>query len=485
MPSYVVQSQNVRNLVTGWEQLAHNHNAAQAQFRYEETLFAHLEEARFRRIQWFYYNDNDNGVTIRLYDSDFGVAYPNDFVEGNCVVLRGRHLGPAGGPLKGAMRALFNTRRPPHDLGADFQTRIDYFERLNNGVNPPPNGGDWLPPNVPPDNFQQLVEMLPQFRQVILYGPPGTGKTRLAKQAAYKMLKQEDPPPNDEDVERALAQLQKERRFDLVVFHPSYEYEQFVGGIAPAAAAGDKGLHYDVKPGVFLDLCRQASKDRPVVLIIDEINRGNLPKLLGELVYALEYRGENNPVRLPFEYSFEGAAKSNILCVPKNLYIIATMNSSDRSIGHIDAAVRRRFPQVLVGPDSAAIRGNWVAARDPDRGERLGALMKDLNAKLKEGELGKEIGVGHSYFLCDPELREPNGNPDLCKQIRRKWRYQVLPLLEEYKHLTELTADTIQQYSDRFEEICPEIPQPQIPQPPAGMEDEDEDIEDEDDELLA
>jgi len=294
----------------------------------------------------------------------------------------------------------------------------------------------------------------------------------------------------------ALAYYQRCRQFDLVVFHPSYEYEQFVGGIAPALAAdgqsspnyergqplekeGDtpspgssrkdsahaeqentlepdqvlgkggfgpepsgssRGLRYEVKPGIFLELCRHAPKVPSVVLIIDEINRGNLPKLLGELVYALEYR--DSPVRLPFEYRGE-----KYLRVPKNLYVIATMNSSDRSIGHIDAAVRRRFALMPVGPDSKVVEDNWKGAGDHERGKKLGKLMDDLNKDLASGELGDEIGVGHSYFLCDPTLKEPDEQIDPCRQVRRKWEYQVLPLLKEYQHLTSLQEDSIKEYT--------------------------------------
>ena len=289
----------------------------------------------------------------------------------------------------------------------------------------------------------------------------------------------------DDEIEMALAD-KRGTQFDLVVFHPSYEYEQFIGGIAPAIADEDKkgissgttdqdqvlnllrnlgtlgmfrSMTYRSKPGIFLELCLAAQQRHdPVVLIIDEINRGNLSKLLGELIYALEYRGERladgketNVVRLPFEYG-----GSDKLFVPKNLYIIATMNSSDQSIGHIDAAIRRRFPQIMVGPDRQAVIENWKGVQQTERGERLADLMRDLNTELANGELGNEIGVGHSYFLCDSTLQEDGGQVKVRRQVRRKWEYQVLPLLKQYQHVTSLKQERIENYyTGRLQDILP------------------------------
>ena len=153
-----------------------------------------------------------------------------------------------------------------------------------------------------PTTDTSLVEttrtLVEQFRQVILYGPPGTGKTRLARQVALSLLDRGKATPdvleNDERLRDALETCSRgpEQSFDLVVFHPSYEYEQFIGGITADTSGGN--LRYAVEEGVFLRLCNA----KRAVLVIDEINRGNLSKLLGELVYALEYR--ESEVTLPF-----------------------------------------------------------------------------------------------------------------------------------------------------------------------------------------
>jgi hypothetical protein len=360
----------------------------------------------------------------------------------------------------------------------------------------------WDPDTQPPANNDQkalevtenlendkMKELLEQFGQIILYGPPGTGKTREAKRAAVTLLQREltgwkepgwkagwyipcpkcskGPLPllskatagnvvkcpscaapcpmpklaadmTDAEVESALADYRQKQRFDLVVFHPAYEYEQFVGGIEPVVAGGE--IRFQVKPGTFLRLCRHAEKHpddqhpRPsVVLVIDEINRGHLPKLLGELVYALEYRDQ--PVTLPFV-----CENRTDLIVPRNLYIIATMNSADRSIGHIDVAIRRRFGLYHLPPNADVIEKLWRIAGDPSHGEQLAKLMKRLNERLGTGNdpsAESELGVGHSYFLP-----QPSSSGEAAKQqVRMKWEFQVQPLLREYAQLLNLGPD--------------------------------------------
>ena len=210
-------------------------------------------------------------------------------------------------------------------------------------------------------------------------------------------------------------------RFDLVVFHPAYEYEQFVGGIEPEPTADAQHVSFKAKAGVFTRLCRKAEKiNLPAALIIDEINRGNLPKLLGELVYALEYRG--HIVRLPFD---DGRSD---LIVPKNLYVIATMNSADRSIGHIDVAIRRRFGLYAQGAKPEVVQQVWASVGDEPYGAQLADLMVRLNERLDSGHdpsAAVELGVGHSYFLP-----VPGSSGEIAKkQVHMKWSYQVQPLL--------------------------------------------------------
>ena len=271
-------------------------------------------------------------------------------------------------------------------------------------------------------------KLVAQFRQVILYGPPGTGKTRLARQVALSLL---DPAKATPDVLKDNAHLGDalevfshgpKKSFDLVVFHPSYEYEQFIGGISADTSGSD--LRYIVEEGVFLRLCNA----KRAVLIVDEINRGNLSKLLGELVYALEYR--ESEVTLPFKRQTGPHQGHPILKIPKELFVIATMNSSDRSIGHIDVAVRRRFGLIPVDPDSDVVRRCWKR-RFPNADEGfvtgLVALMERINLALKNDNA--ELGIGQSYFLPDDESQT---FAEAQTVVRNRWTYQVRPLLDEY-----------------------------------------------------
>jgi hypothetical protein len=289
--------------------------------------------------------------------------------------------------------------------------------------------------------MKELKALLEQFGQMILYGPPGTGKTRETKRVALALLAGSESTANtastDEDIEEQLKPFKDAGRFDLVVFHPAYEYEQFVGGIEPIPVG--QQISFQAKAGVFTRLCRKAQAGKlPAVLVIDEINRGNLPKLLGELVYALEYRGHE--VKLPFE-----ANGRTDLKVPKNLYVIATMNSADRSIGHIDVAIRRRFGLYPLQPNPDVVRQVWSSVGDEPYGKQLADLMSRINAKLRSGPdaaAASEWGVGQSYFLP-----KPGASVDAAKkQVEMKWTYQVQPLLREYEQLLNLDAHSLQEF---------------------------------------
>ena len=300
-----------------------------------------------------------------------------------------------------------------------------------------------------------MRQLLEQFHQIIAYGPPGTGKTREAKRVALAMLSPKDFDENstDDEIEEKLKRYRNDKRFDLVVFHPAYEYEQFVGGIEPKESQGQVTFH--TKPGVFLRLCRRAERNEneSSVLIIDEINRGNLPKLLGELVYALEYR--RHEVSLPF--TCDGCDK---LVVPKNLYVIGTMNSADRSIGHIDVAIRRRFALFPLGPSADVVRGVWGNIGDEGYGRDLAAPMEKLNATINKDNPGadSELGVGHSYFLptlASGDDAEQQSVEDAKKQVERKWEYQVKPLLREYEQLLNRGTDLEKYFHSSLESHLP------------------------------
>ena len=179
-----------------------------------------------------------------------------------------------------------------------------------------------------PTDVQQLIEALKHKPQLVLYGAPGTGKTRVARRAAYALLGGELADIDDNDqVEAYLS----EQPYELVVFHPAYDYDQFIGGLKVTLTASGQP-NYEQVPGVFTRLCEQARSQpsQPHILVIDEINRGNLPKLLGELIYALEYRDSE------VVFSLTANAPCRAICM------MGTMNTADRSVG-----AGRRFVDAL------------------------------------------------------------------------------------------------------------------------------------------
>ena len=237
------------------------------------------------------------------------------------------------------------------------------------------------------------IELLEQFYQIIFHGPPGTGKTHCAKQLLPDLL-----GDGWDD------------RWSIVQFHPSYNYEDFVRGVQVETTQSGQVV-YKTLNRTFGDMCANASKhpDEKFALIIDEINRANVSAVLGELIYALEYRGQ--PVNTPYAV---GGEKE--LVIPENLYVIGTMNTADRTIGQIDYAVRRRFAFVACPPDEQVVRDNSdnVAL---DFFNRVNAIFDEHTSPDFDAA---DVRVGHSYFLATG------------RELGYKLVYQVVPILREY-----------------------------------------------------
>ena len=231
---------------------------------------------------------------------------------------------------------LFNLNSAawPTGMGKKFLTRMGFYVSKHDGDSDTQtleyDDDDDAPTGENDMEIQQLRELLEQFHQIILYGPPGTGKTYSAKKILRELLNVKD--------EKALDDLRA--YWNIVQFHPSYNYEDFVRGIQ--VKTEEKRTVYEIVNRVFGNMCADACKNpnKPYVLIIDEINRANVSAVLGELIYALEYRGA--PVKTPY---------LGDIIIPPNLYIIGTMNTADRTIGQIDYAVRRRFAFVPCLPE--------------------------------------------------------------------------------------------------------------------------------------
>jgi hypothetical protein len=259
---------------------------------------------------------------------------------------------------------------------------------------------------VPEEFLDTVLTLLRERGQLILYGPPGTGKTYIAR----KLMEFIAPEP---------------ARHEVVQFHPSYSYEDFVEGYRPSTS-DDGRLAYELRPGPLLRLAKAASASKHEhVLLIDEINRGNLPRILGELLYALEYRGE--PIQLMYSVD-------DPLVLPRNLLVLGTMNTADKSIGLIDAALRRRFHFIPLFPGEGALTNllsQWLDNNMPEM-SYVARVVDKLNRKLCK-QIGHHLQVGYSYFL----------RPDLSEEVlARIWEADILPFLEDqfFGHDEDLAA---------------------------------------------
>lgn len=247
--------------------------------------------------------------------------------------------------------------------------------------------------NVDLEWLHECVDLLQDRPQLIFYGPPGTGKTYLALELAAHLA--------GDNVR-------------LVQFHPSYSYEDFFEGYRPTPDGA-----FALKPGPMRKVVDQARENpsTPYFLIIDEINRGNLAKIFGELYFLLEYRERN----VDLLYADDGDEAG--FSLPANVFIIGTMNTADRSIALVDAAMRRRFAFLPLHPDQTPTKDvlrRWLSA------EGLSAdsanLLDALNARIQD----VDFKIGPSYFMRRA-IHEPGG-------IERAWRTAILPLLEEHHY---------------------------------------------------
>lgn len=253
---------------------------------------------------------------------------------------------------------------------------------------------------VDPAFLLEIHSILARSRQVIFYGPPGTGKTLFAQRIAEVIAPDED--------QRMLVQ-----------FHPSTSYEDFFEGFRPRA--GDNGsITYGLQDGPLRQIARAAADDpaNTYILIIDEINRANLPKVFGELLFLLEYRNESvRPLYQPDDQ----------FSLPENLWIIGTMNTADRSIALVDAALRRRFQFIEFVPDVAGtnpiskVLRNWVEQTNQQLAV-LPEIVDTVNNRLNAALGGLHLAIGPSYFIKDGIDEE---------MLREIWKYQIEPLIAD------------------------------------------------------
>ncbi|WP_297983717.1 MrcB family domain-containing protein [uncultured Methanobrevibacter sp.] len=251
------------------------------------------------------------------------------------------------------------------------------------------------------NDYEKLVKLLKNKKNLIVQGAPGVGKTFLAKRLAYSRIGEKDPS-----------------RVMMVQFHQSYSYEDFVMGYRPSKDG------FELREGSFYNFCKKAEEDdeNEYFFIIDEINRGNLSKIFGELFMLIENdkRGEKNKIQLLYS--------DELFYIPKNLYIIGLMNTADRSLALIDYALRRRFAFFDLKPGFSS-KGfkSYQESLNSKEFDKLIEIMKDLNKEIKDDEtLGEGFRIGHSYF-CNLN-KEDNIKEDLDYIID----FEIIPLLKEY-----------------------------------------------------
>jgi 5-methylcytosine-specific restriction enzyme B len=295
------------------------------------------------------------------------------------------------------------------ELGRNAPNLLELERRLSRRE-PPPVTVVELPPL---DALAERIDhILRRKGQVVLYGPPGTGKTyhalRGAKELAARHAFRKTFAGLTDAEHREIEDLVR-----LCTFHPGYGYEDFVEGLRPEVVNGE--MVFKPQDGIFKQLCTDATSQpsRQFFLVVDEINRGDVPRIFGELITVIEHDKRDMPVKLPLTGSS--------FAVPRNVFLIGTMNTADRSISLLDTALRRRFGFIELMPDSTQLAGRYPGELP------LGPWLDALNARLRRHlkRDARNLQIGHAYLLPPQPITS-------MAEFARILRDDIVPLIEEY-----------------------------------------------------
>ncbi len=335
-------------------------------YEYDETSG---EYPHIRKAEWTHKGSWHIDEMLAMKTLTDFTDYPNTVAKINSFFER-ENVGP-------------DVEEPPLDL--DSYTREDFLNEVY----------------ISKDDYDTMVDVLRDKKNIILQGAPGVGKTFVAKRLAYSVM-------GVKDVDRVM----------MVQFHQSYSYEDFIMGFRPTSSG------YELKKGAFYNFCRRAADDNEndYFFIIDEINRGNLSKIFGELFMLVENDKRGSRYKLQLLYSDE------LFYIPENLYIIGMMNTADRSLAMMDYALRRRFAFIDLKP---AFKSEQFKAyrRDLDdrRFDSLIQCIESLNERISaDDSLGDGFCIGHSYF-CNLNKEELTD-----KKLSNIVEFELIPMLKEY-----------------------------------------------------